>query len=234
MRESSRVSAPLNAPPSARAALRDPLVRAVRAEARRLMAAGRGSHGFDHVERVLALALRLGAETGGDLRVLALAALLHDIGRGEQDRSGGAVCHAAAGATLAREVLRRHGAAPPLTRRVVDCVRRHRYRGAERPVSREAKLLYDADKLDSIGAVGVGRAFLFAGEVGARLHNSPGAALRAKSYGRGDTAHREWLVKLRHVPGRMLTPEGRRLAAERAAFAAAFFARLDEEVAGVR
>ena len=74
------------------------------------MAAGRGSHGFDHVERVLALSLRLGAESGADARVLALAALLHDVGRAEEDRSAGATCHAAAGARLAREILRRHGA----------------------------------------------------------------------------------------------------------------------------
>jgi len=214
--------------------LRDPLVRAVRGEARRLMAAGRGSHGFDHVERVLALALRLGRESGADARVLALAALLHDVGRAAEDASGGATCHAAAGAEQAREILRRHGAGASLIRRVTDCVRCHRYRGADRPASREAKLLFDADKLDSLGAVGVGRAFLFAGEVGARLHNSPAAARRARDYGPGDTAFREWLVKLRHLPGRLLTPEGRRLAADRAAFAAAFFRRLDDEVAGRR
>jgi uncharacterized protein len=180
---------PKKALPALSTVLRDPLVRAVRREARRLMAAGRGSHGFDHVERVLALALRLGAESGADAA---------------------------------------------LTRRVTDCVRRHRYRGADRPASREAKLLFDADKLDSLGAVGVGRAFLFAGEVGARLHNSPAAARRARDYGPGDTAFREWLVKLRHLPGRLLTPAGRRLAADRAAFAAAFFQRLDDEVAGRR
>ncbi|HEY5998668.1 MAG TPA: HD domain-containing protein, partial [bacterium] len=194
----------------------------------------RGSHGFDHVERVLALALRLGAESGADARVLALAALLHDVGRAEEDRSAGATCHAAAGAVIAREVLRRHGADDALVRRVADCVRRHRFRGAARPVSREAKLLYDADKLDSLGAVGVGRAFLFAGEVGARLHAPAAASLRARPYGRGDTAHREWLVKLRHLHGRMLTPAGRRLAAERSAYMAAFFERLAAEAAGRR
>jgi uncharacterized protein len=217
----------------ARAALCDPLVRAVRREARRIMAAGKGSHGFDHVERVLALALRLGAESGAELRELALAALLHDVGRAQEDHGGGA-CHAEAGAALAREILMRHGAGERLARRVAQNVRRHRFRGAARPVSREEKLLFDADKLDSLGAVGVGRAFLFAGEIGARLHNSPAAARRAKAHGRGDTAFREWLVKLRHLPGRLLTPAGRRLAAERASFAAEFFRRLDDEVAGRR
>jgi len=219
------------------AVLRDPLVRAVRREARRLMAAGRGSHGFDHVERVLALALRLGAESGADERVLALAALLHDVGRAREDSAAGdagAGCHAETGAVMAREILRRLGADERCVRHVVACVRSHRYRGAARPVSREAKLLFDADKLDSLGAVGVGRAFLFAGEIGARLHNSAAAARRAKDYGPGDTAFREWLVKLRHLPGRLLTAPGRRMAGERAAFAAAFFERLGAEVAGKR
>ena len=225
---------PLSAVPSTRDVLRDPLVRAVRREAKRLMAAGRGSHGFDHVERVLALALRLGAECGADERVLALAALLHDVGRAREDQDAGATCHADVGAVMAREILLRHGADARCARRVADCVRSHRYRGAKRPASREAKLLFDADKLDSLGAVGIGRAFLFAGEVGARLHNSAAAARRAKDYGPGDTAYREWLVKLRHLPGRLLTAAGRRMATDRAAFAAAFFERLDEEVAGKR
>lgn len=198
------------------------------------MAAGRGSHGFDHVERVLALALRLGAESGADNRVLALAALLHDIGRSVEDESRGVRCHAAAGAILAREILRRHGAEGRLIRRVADCVRRHRYRGSVPPVSQEAKLLFDADKIDSLGAVGVGRAFLFAGEVGARLHTGAAAARRAPAYGRGDTAYREWLVKLRHLAGSLLTPAGRRLAAERAAFMEIFFKRLAAEVKGQR
>jgi uncharacterized protein len=183
---------------------------------------------------VLALALRLGAETGADERVLALAALLHDVGRSREDGDTGASCHAETGAVMAREILRRHGADAGCVRRVGACVRSHRYRGTARPASREAKLLFDADKLDSLGAVGVGRAFLFAGEIGARLHNSAAAARRAKDYGTGDTAYREWLVKLRHLPGRLLTAPGRRLAAERAAFAAAFFERLAAEVAGER
>lgn len=220
--------------PDAVPVLRTGLVRGVRRDARRLMAAGRGSHGFDHVERVLALALRLGREAGADEQVLAIAALLHDVGRCEEDASGGGTCHAAAGARIAADVLRRRGASPDLVRRVADCVRRHRYRGTARPMSREAKLLFDADKLDSLGAVGVGRAFLFAGEVGARLHNGLAAVRRSRPYTREDTAFREYWVKLRHLPSHLLTPAGRRLAAERTAFMADFFRRLDEEMRGAR
>lgn len=205
-------------------------MRKVRREVRRRMRAGRGSHGFDHVRRVLALCRRLGKEA--DLHVLTLAALLHDVGRPEEDRSNGSSCHAEVGARLAGEILERHGAAPALIRKVRECVRTHRFRGRSRPLSREAKILYDADKLDSLGAVGLGRAFLFAGEVGARLHNRETEAARSAAYSGEDTAFREYTVKLRHLPGRMQTEEGRRLARLRLEFMTAFFERLSAEERG--
>jgi uncharacterized protein len=208
------------------------LVAAVRRETRKAMKDGRGSHGYDHVRRVLALSLHLGRLGGADLEVLTLAALLHDIGRPEEDSSNGVTCHAEAGSRIAGKILARHGAPPVLVRRVQECVRRHRFRGHPAPESLEAKILFDADKLDSLGAVGIGRAFLFAGEVGARLHNSAAEALRSSSYSSGDTAYREYLVKLRHLQGKMMTEEGRRLARERAAFMEEFFRRLNLEMRG--
>jgi uncharacterized protein len=97
----------------------------------------------------------------------------------------------------------------------------------------EARVLFDADKLDSIGAVGVGRAFLFAGEIGARLHDKTIDVRTSKPYSRDDTAYREYLVKLRRVRERMTTREGRRIAAERHRYMAAFFDRLNKETDGV-
>jgi len=94
-------------------------------------------------------------------------------------------------------------------------------------------IVYDADKLDSIGAVGIGRAFHFAGRIGARLHNTAAEAVGAPAYSVEDSAYREYLVKLRHVPERMLTPSGRRLAVDRARFMDEFFHRLNDE-AGTR
>lgn len=193
---------------------------------------GRASHGFDHIRRVSALCRSLGRELSADLEVLELAALLHDIGREEQDRSGGKKCHALSGAETAAALLRECGAGRHLVRKVSDCIRQHRYRGTNPPESLEARILWDADKIDSLGAVGVGRAFLFAGEVGARLHNTEAEARRAKSYSQGDTAYREYLVKLKGLPRRLKTAAGRRVARERAAFMETFFRRLDNEVKG--
>ena len=209
------------------------LIAAVRSEAEAFFRGARGSHGWDHTERVRRLCLRIGRKEGADLDVLELAALLHDIGRGAEDASSGRVCHARAGAALAKRVLERHGCDPGLAREVVGCIRTHRFRKRAAPKTLEAKVLFDADKLDSIGAVGVGRAFLFAGEVGARLHDPGIDVRRTKPYTRDDTAYREFLVKLGRVKGRIFTREGRRIAAERHRFMVAFFDRMNRETEGL-
>ncbi len=206
--------------------------RRIESEARAFFEEARGSHGWDHTERVLALCLHIGRREGADLDVLRLAAVLHDIGRAEQDQGQGRVCHAEIGARLANDLLRAHGLPEPLVKRVVACVATHRFRGGNRPVRLEERILFDADKLDSIGAVGIGRAFLFAGEIGARLHDPTADHTKTKAYTADDTAHREFVVKLSRIRDRMLTGEGRRLAEERHAFMVEFFARLDREVAG--
>jgi len=187
---------------------------------------------MDHVERVVALAERLAREEGADLEVVKVAALLHDIGRGEEARSRGRVCHARYGAELARKILEEEGLPPDFIERVVRAIRRHRFRGKEPPETIEEKVLFDADKLDSLGAVGIGRAFLFAGEVGARLHNPDVDLKKTEPYSSEDTAWREFKLKLSKVKDRMLTESGKRLAEERHRFMEEFFDRLNREVRG--
>jgi len=209
------------------------LVSRIKEEARVFFQSARGSHDWDHTERVYRLCLRIGRKEKADLGVLRLATLLHDIGREEEDRSDGKICHGRSGAALAKGVLERHGLDRASVRAVVHCIRTHRFRKRARPKTLEAKILFDADKLDSIGAVGVGRAFLFAGEVGARLHDKAIDVRKTKPYTREDTAYREYLVKLGRVKDRMTTREGKRIAAERHRFMAAFFDRLNKETDGV-
>jgi uncharacterized protein len=209
------------------------LVSRIEKEARAFFRSARGSHDWDHTQRVHRLCLRIGRKEKADLRVLELAALLHDVGRGEEDRSNGRICHGRAGAALARGILERHGLDRASVRAVVHCIRTHRFRKRAVPRTLEARILFDADKLDSIGAVGVGRAFLFAGEVGARLHDKAIDVRKTKPYTREDTAYREYLVKLGRVKDRMTTREGKRIAVERHRFMAAFFDRLNKETDGV-
>ncbi|MCJ7487512.1 MAG: HD domain-containing protein [Candidatus Aminicenantes bacterium] len=209
------------------------LVSRIKEEAGAYFRRARGSHDWDHTERVYRLCLRIGRKEKADLRVLELAALLHDIGREEEDRSNGKICHGRTGAALAQVILERHGLDRASVRAVVHCIRTHRFRKRAVPRTLEARILFDADKLDSIGAVGVGRAFLFAGEVGARLHDKAIDVKKTKPYTREDTAYREYLVKLGRVKDRMTTREGKRIAVERHRFMAAFFDRLNKETDGV-
>jgi len=215
------------------AAIPGALVSKVREEARAFFRSARGSHDWDHTERVYRLCLRIGREEKADLGVLKLAALLHDIGREEEDRTNGRICHGRSGAALAKKLLERHGLGRDAIRAVVHCIRTHRFRKGAVPQTLEARILFDADKLDSIGAVGIGRAFLFAGEIGARLHDKTIDVRKTKPYTREDTAYREFLVKLGRLKDRITTREGKRIAAERHRFMAAFFERLNKETDGV-
>jgi uncharacterized protein len=189
-----------------------------------------GCHGPDHTVRVHRLALWIGSRMGADLEVLSAAALLHDVGRRDETSSRGRVCHARRGGELARDILAGLGFDAETIERVVHCIVTHRYRSGQVPVSLEAEILFDADKLDSIGAIGIGRAFLFAGQVGARLHNENSVIEGSEAYSIEDTAYREFKVKMSRIKDRMLTPLGQRLARERHEFMEMFFARLESEI----
>ncbi len=207
------------------------VARAERA-ARSFFETARGSHDWEHTRRVCNLCERIGPAEKADMIVLRVAALLHDIGRADQDRVNGRVCHARRGAELAGPILRDLPLSAAQKENVRHCIRTHRFRGDQRPETLEARVLFDADKMDSIGAVGVARAYLFAGEIGARLHNPDVDVEQTESYSVDDTGYREFKVKLIGIRDRMLTPTGRRLAEERHAFMTAFFDRFLAEYEG--
>ena len=209
----------------------DTLLARVRDAVGRKLSAASGCHDFDHTLRVYANARMLAALLPeANVETVSLAALLHDIARPEELASQGKICHAAKGAEIAERLLLDFGAAPGTARAVADAVRSHRYRDEVPPETLEAKIVFDADKLDSLGAVGLGRAFLFAGHCGARLHNTEAEALASPAYSREDTAYREYLVKLRKLPGAMLTAPGRTEGARRLRFMRRFFDRLEAEL----
>ena len=191
-----------------------------------------GCHGPDHSKRVHGVALHIGRLMNARQDILSAAALLHDIGRRFEMQCQGDVCHAEKGAEMAREILQDLAFSPDDIELIAHCIKTHRYRGVNVPATLEAKILFDADKLDSIGAIGIGRAFLFAGEVGAKLHNHNSCIENTSPYSVEDTAYREFKVKMCKIKDRMLTPEGKRLAYERHAFMEIFFERLEKEIRG--
>ncbi|MGQ9585821.1 MAG: HD domain-containing protein, partial [Anaerolineae bacterium] len=144
----------------------------------------------------------------------------------------------ALGAARAREVLRGHP--PARVEAVAEAIAAHRFREGTPPRTLEAQVLYDADKLDAIGAVGVARAYVCAGMYGQRIWGEvpPEYAHRAPEDGQGDgeredhTPVHEFTFKLARLRETLFTPTGRRMADERHRFMEAFFQRLDQEVRG--
>jgi len=191
------------------------------------------SHDWEHTLRVYRLCMHIGRAEGADLEVLAIAAFLHDIGRVHQDLSKGSICHAEKGAEMAREILQQYSLPEEKRGNIIHCILAHRFRNSRVPQTLEAKVLFDADKLDAIGAVGIARAYLFAGEVGAVLHNKDADPESANPYTKDDTGYREYRVKLSKVKDRMLTNEGRRMAQDRHEFMEGFFERFIKEHEGI-
>ncbi|MBA3028789.1 MAG: HD domain-containing protein [Desulfobacteraceae bacterium] len=192
----------------------------------------KSSHDWDHTLRVYRLCERIGAVEGADMDVLRVAAVLHDIGRSCQDQSQGALCHAEKGAEMAAEILEDFPLPTHRKSNIIHCIASHRFRKGRTPETVEAKVLFDADKIDAIGAVGVARAYLFAGEIGARLHSPEKDMANTLPYTSDDTGYREYCVKLSKIKNRLLTHEGRKIAGKRHEFMVSFFDRFLKEVEG--
>lgn len=191
-----------------------------------------GSHDWQHSLRVRKLCLRIGPCEGADRVVLEAAAYLHDIGRVSPDHTGYDDCHAIRGAQMAEQLLDPLPLKPERKDNIVHCVRAHRFRSDCPPQTIEARVLFDADKLDAIGAIGIARAYQFAGELGACLHNPDIDPEQARPYSVNDTGHREFAVKLSKIKDRMITDCGHRIAQQRHAFMATFFERFLSEYEG--
>lgn len=206
----------------------------IEAFAKKCFSNSRGSHDWEHSRRVYSLCMHIGEVEAADMDVLKIAAYLHDVGRSHQDESKGTICHAERGAEMATELMDRYPMSGEQKENILHCIRSHRFRGNHRPETLEAKILFDADKLDSIGAIGIARAFQFAGEVGAKFHNPNLNPDKTEPYTKEDTGYREFKLKLSKIRDRMLTTEGRRMAQERHAFMERYFDRFFQEYEGER
>lgn len=105
-----------------------------------------------HTMRVLYAALDIASHEGGNRDLLIHACLLHDIGRSRSIAETGRH-HAETGASAARRWLSENGYAEIYAEEVAACIRQHSRKGPA-PETLEAKILYDADKLDLTGATG--------------------------------------------------------------------------------
>lgn len=193
-------------------------------------------HGFSHILRVYAMAQRLAKLEGADVEIVRAAALLHDavdpeVGETRQE-------HQHAAASFAGRVLAAEGWPAEKIEAVQHCIRSHRFRDpSEQPGTLEAQVLFDADKLDAIGAIGVLRAIAYAVQDGQELYAPPSERFLdsyEKEAGEPHTPYHEYLYKLQNLKERMYTRSGRSLAQARDAAMAAFFDQLQDELKSER
>ena len=194
-------------------------------------------HDFSHIERVYAMAERLAAAEGADLEIVRAAALLHDAD-GTAPGSEARLEHHLRSAEFAGRILKDEGWSEDRIRAVQHCIRAHRYRDdREPPATIEAKCLFDADKLDVLGAIGAVRAVVYAALAGTPFITQPSEKFLAtgkEEPGELHSAYHEYFFKLRKIQDRLYTSTARALATERSRYLGNFFVQLQAEVKGER
>lgn len=189
------------------------------------------AHDREHVYRVLYIALDIAKhENHVKDDVLITACLLHDIGRKEQFEDH-RLDHASIGAVKARDFLLRNGFDEVFSDRVAACIRAHRYRSENPPKEIEEKILFDSDKIDATGTLGIARTIFYIGQVGEPLYslNQDGTV----SDGTADTIpsfFQEYKFKLEGLYSKFYTRRGQEIAIQRQNSAVAFYESMRKEV----
>jgi uncharacterized protein len=191
-------------------------------------------HDWWHVYRVWQTALKIGSAEGADLTVVQLGALLHDIADWKFHDGDTEI-----GPKVARAWLERCQADARTVDLVSDVVASVSFKGAgvaDAPLSKEAEVVQDADRLDAIGAVGIARTFAYGGAHGREMYNPeirPVLHNSAESYiANSSPTINHFHEKLLLLKDRMKTASGRRIADARHEYMLGFLDRFHHEWAG--
>ena len=191
------------------------------------------AHDKEHVYRVLYVALDIAAtEEDIDMDVLVASCLLHDIGREAQYKDPN-LCHAEEGSLMAYDFLLKEGWPLEKAAHVRQCILTHRYRSDRPPQSIEAKILFDADKIDATGTLGIARTLTYQGQGSRPLYTVDGEGNVMD--GGGDeppSFFREYRFKLENVYDRFHTQRAHDIARERRQSAVSFYEAMLKEANG--
>jgi len=173
-------------------------------------------HEIEHTFRVLELSLLIGCFMNADLEKLAVATLLHDIGRWlEEDLERN---HAEISADIAIQVLGNSD----FSGEVAEIIREHSYSMAKKPSSIESAILQDADKIDALGVIGVARVFAYGGYKGRPIY--------ASITNPEKTSYDHFFEKILKLPDLMNTELGKKIAEKRVKKIKSFLEEMVKEV----
>lgn len=189
-----------------------------------------GAHDLGHLDRVWANAQEIASELGGgDLEILLPAAYFHDavnLPKNHPDRARASQ----ASADWASAYLDQTDFQPAKIAAVAHAIAAHSFSAGIEPLTLEAEILQDADRLEALGAIGLARMFHVGGAMGGMLFDAddPMALARPLDDKRFSLDHLE--VKLFPIAETMRTGPGREMALSRVEWMRSFRSRLLREL----
>ena len=189
------------------------------------------AHDQEHIYRVLYMALDIAKyEKNVDTDVLITACLLHDIGREEQFKNP-QICHAKKGSEVAFAYLMENNWEVEKAKHVSECILTHRFRSDNLPGSIEAKILFDSDKLDVAGTLGIARTLFYKGQVSEPLYlvDEHGNILDGTK-DESPSFLQEYKFKLEKIYNEFYTQRGLQIAKERQLSAVSFYNSMLSEI----
>jgi len=187
------------------------------------------AHDKHHIYRVLNIAKDIAKhEPDANTDILITACLLHDIGRDAQAANPN-ICHAQTGGERAYEFLLTQNWPLDKAAHVRDCISSHRFRGDNTPQTIEAKILFDADKLEAAGAIGIARTLIYAGQIDSPLYILNENEIISTNRGDGNSFVTEYNYKLKNVYNSFHTARAKEIAAKRKKTAEDFYNALVAE-----
>src|SRR6056297_760393 len=200
------------------------------------------AHSIDHVMRVYNLCNLISKyEENVNMDILKPAALLHDIARSiESNDVSGEIDHAVLGSEMASDFLKEIGYPQELIEDIKHCIIVHRFRSGNEPKTIEAKILFDADKLDAIGSVGIARSFMLAGQFGQSIISQSSDEYvnsnivengRIKDVSK-HSPFMEYEFKFKKIPSKLFTQKAIEIGKKRLGYMENYFTRLSKEIDG--
>jgi uncharacterized protein len=188
-----------------------------------------GAHDLSHLQRVWHNVRTLHAQEGGDLEVLLASVLLHDCVAVEKNSPLRSQASRLA-AEKASTVLASLDWPTAKIAAVIHAIEAHSFSANITPTTLDAKIMQDADRLDSLGMLGVARTFYIAGRMGSALYDPQDPQAKARDYDDKRFCLDHFQTKLLHLADGFQTTTGQHLAQIRHQRLKGFMALFEEEI----
>ena len=194
-----------------------------------------GSHDLGHFQRVWKAAQYIDKEEGSvaDPLILLTAAYFHDLvslPKNSPERSAASRLSAEKTSALLTDVFMDFPAEK--IEGVRHAIHAHSFSAQVAPLTIEARILQDADRMEALGAIGLARVFYTAGQLSQRLFDAEDPLAQTREPNDRQYSLDHFQVKLFKLPALMNTATGRRLADEKVEYLRQFLRTIEGEIRG--